>query len=708
MFELSVALKYLLPRWRQLSVSIISLISILVISLVVWLIVVFLSVTHGLEKIWTQKLIALTAPIRITPTENYYRSYYYLVDGISAGSDFTHKTIREKLQAEASDPYNPEEDEEIPALWLSADRNQDGSLNDPVKKAYMALENIHRVPGLRVKDYELTAGNLQLHLIRNAAQVNPQIVSLNKATEHVHSSLTQVAWLGSFDPHQLNLMQALLPIDAKDLTNVLEVSDFDPKNQGEQSDELALADAQTVQSRLRSFFDKVAIRSLKTPSNGWLMPRHLFSANQTYAVQVEMVNGKPAHLWITAGSSKMPAANAQGTLRIDENTNAHLKLDKDPAEIRLSPSTPILLSGDITFPAQLMASSLEKAAKSSDLLFEIELIVQGKTWKGSVPFQNLKIDEADFSSVYSTPPTVSPDWLFATTEQKKKTLNLPSIPSKGEGVLLPKSFKEAGVLIGDGGHLSYMSPTASSVQEQLIPIFVAGFYDPGIIPIGGKLILINQETTSLIRSAQNEQVLSSNGINVNFKKLHEAPQVKAAIQKTFEEAGIAPYWKIETFREFEFTRDLIQQLGTERTLWSLIATVIIIVACSNIISMLIILVNDKKVEIGILRSMGASSWSIASIFGFCGVVMGITGSLLGVAIAWVTLHYLQTLVNLISQFQGYEAFNPVFFGNSLPNQMSMEALLFVFITTIVISLLAGIVPAVKASMLRPSAILRSE
>ena len=49
MYELSVARKYLVPRWRQLSVSVISVISVLVIALVVWLIVVFFSVTNGLE-----------------------------------------------------------------------------------------------------------------------------------------------------------------------------------------------------------------------------------------------------------------------------------------------------------------------------------------------------------------------------------------------------------------------------------------------------------------------------------------------------------------------------------------------------------------------------------------------------------------------------------------------------------------------------------
>ena len=124
--------------------------------------------------------------------------------------------------------------------------------------------------------------------------------------------------------------------------------------------------------------------------------------------------------------------------------------------------------------------------------------------------------------------------------------------------------------------------------------------------------------------------------------------------------------------------------------------------------MLIILVNDKKLEIGILRSMGASSLSIAAIFGICGIVMGMLGSIIGTLAAILTLRNLQALVDFIGRLQGYEMFNPVFYGNTLPNQISADAIAFVVVATTIISLIAGIVPAVKASMLRPSSILRSE
>jgi lipoprotein-releasing system permease protein len=93
LFELSIAWKYLLPKRGQLSVALISLISITVISLVVWLILVFFSITQGLEKGWIDKLISVTAPVRITPTDAYFNSYYHQIDFLSRASDYSPRRI---------------------------------------------------------------------------------------------------------------------------------------------------------------------------------------------------------------------------------------------------------------------------------------------------------------------------------------------------------------------------------------------------------------------------------------------------------------------------------------------------------------------------------------------------------------------------------------------------------------------------------------
>ena len=85
---------------------------------------------------------------------------------------------------------------------------------------------------------------------------------------------------------------------------------------------------------------------------------------------------------------------------------------------------------------------------------------------------------------------------------------------------------------------------------------------------------------------------------------------------------------------------MLQQFQSDKYLFTLVGIIILLVACCNIISLLALLVNDKKKEIGILQAMGASKKSIALIFGTCGVAMGIVSSLIGTMRAIATLHYL--------------------------------------------------------------------
>src|SRR2546423_1881412 len=160
-FELTVALKYLIPKWRQLSVSIISLISICVISLVVWLVVLFLSVTEGIKKKWIEELVALNAPVRMTPTDAYYQSYYYQIDSASAASNYTTKTIGEKLTSILSDPYDPRVDMELYFNFPSPDRYEDGNLKDIAKEGIEAVRRLS-YKGIRPQEYEVGFGNLGL------------------------------------------------------------------------------------------------------------------------------------------------------------------------------------------------------------------------------------------------------------------------------------------------------------------------------------------------------------------------------------------------------------------------------------------------------------------------------------------------------------------------------------------------------------------
>jgi lipoprotein-releasing system permease protein len=504
LFEISVAKKYLIPKKKQLSVSLIALLSVFVISLVVWLLLVFLSVMDGIEKKWLDKMTTLHAPLRLNPTSAYYGSYFYQIDNHSAASDFAYKTIGEKLAANSSDPYSPEEDQELPRYILKADRNRDGSLKDPVKLAYQILEQFkQKKKDLVFQDYEMSGGLLRLDLIREDEA---------RPGERMHSSLTQVSYLATFPDKNPFIKELLLPPTPQDLEN-------------------------------------------------------------------------------------------------------------------------------------------------------------------------------------------------------KKALALQPRFKESTGIFLPKSFQDNGILVGDCGNISYAAATANSVQEQRLPVRIAGFYDPGIMAVGNRCILAPNSIVHAIYSSQSACSVEkgiANGIQVWFKDHAAADSVKIELQEAFQQAGIEKYWKISTFRDYDFAKDLLQQFQSDKYLFTLIGVIILIVACCNIISLLVLLVNDKKREIGILQSMGASGKSIAGIFAFCGSALGILGCLIGTGAAILTLHNIDSLVELLSFLQGHEAFNSLFYGKTLPHELSSYAFVFVLVTTPLISLLAGLVPAIKASRLRPSEILRAE
>lgn len=692
MFEFSIAWKYLIPRWRQLSVSIISLISVLVIALVVWLIIVFFSVTFGLEKVWTDKLIGLTAPVRINPTDEYYRSYYYLVDTISSASNYTAKSINEKLIAEATDPYLIGEDEEIPAEWQKAHLQKDGMLIDPVKLAFKEI-NALDVPGITAQDYEVTFGNIHLRMLRDLTTTNPD--------DAQQSALSQAAYLASFDGTNPWFQNTLLKVSAADVENLIHT--FSREAKGERG--LFVRD-------IKNLLGFVQINKLSTPSNGWKLPLNLLPEKASWtAFALYGSDEKITTIFVPVSAKQIADIDALGM--------DGAKLKKGLLQLHDASSTfsvgeeaidasqiPLELPGSLSLSVELVPESVMLARSPSQIKFKTDIDIQGSTLTGIIPLKGLSITGIRLVENPNTDAT--PPWAALEKDSKIKKLNLSKLEKLGEGVLLPKGYREAGVMIGDQGEISYQVPTASSMQEQHIPIYVAGFYDHGILPIGGKMVLINKEIASLIRSSYDQNDSASAGINVRFDDLSKAPYVKSALQDAFKKHGIDRYWNVSTYREYDFTKDILQQLSSEHNLFTLVSIVIILVACSNIISMLIIMVNDKKVEIGILRAMGASFWSISLIFGTCGIIMGLTGSILGIIMAVGTLNYLQPIVDFIGKVQGYEMFNSIIYGETLPNEISLEALSFVLVATCVISLLAGIVPAIKACMMRPSAILRAE
>lgn len=490
MVALSIALRYLVPRRRNLSTALISLVSVCVISLVVWLALLFLSVTAGIERGWLDKLTALHAPLRVCPTEAYYSSYFYRIDAVSATSGFTPKTLGEKLSL-PSDPYRPEIDAPLHPQFPRPLQGAEGSPRHLAGEAWRALQSL---PGIAVGDYEIGGALLRIQL--------------------GGSQLSQMAFLLSYSSANPRFPSLLLP-----------------------------------------------------PPPG-----------APYAAHV--------------------------------------------------------VDGQVVFPDE----------------------------KGVAP------------------------------------------------VLAPKQLQASGVQVGDRGALHYTSYAPFGSQEQLIQVRVAGFYDPGLVPAGGRCLVVPAEITRTIHAATHTfspDGTPTNGFFVWCRELSEVGAVKARVAQALEEQGLAPYFTVTDYAEYEFAKDLIGQFRSDKTLFLLIAILILLVASSNIASLLILLVNDKRKEIAILQALGASRLTIGAIFAVAGTVIGTMSCLLGIGAAWLTLYRIDLVVFLLSQIQGRSPFHPAFFGSQLPNTFSGDALLFVSIATPLLSLAAGLVPAWRAMRHNPSTALRS-
>lgn len=113
MFAFHFAIKYLLPRRKNQGLFFLTLFSGGLIAFLTWLVLLFFSISEGVESRWIGKLTNYCPPIRIEPTPLYFNSYDYLIDRFSSASSFQTKSLEEKSLT-AKDPYRPENDPELP------------------------------------------------------------------------------------------------------------------------------------------------------------------------------------------------------------------------------------------------------------------------------------------------------------------------------------------------------------------------------------------------------------------------------------------------------------------------------------------------------------------------------------------------------------------------------------------------------------------
>jgi len=152
---------------------------------------------------------------------------------------------------------------------------------------------------------------------------------------------------------------------------------------------------------------------------------------------------------------------------------------------------------------------------------------------------------------------------------------------------------------------------------------------------------------------------------------------------------------------------LFSALEVERNVMFIILTLIILVAAFNIVSSMIMLVRDKESSISILRTIGISENSILRIFIVVGASIGVMGTIIGFIIGLLFTSNIQKIQNLLENITGSDLFAAeIYFLSKLPAKIDFYEVGLVVLFALVLSLLATLYPAWRASRVDPIKVLR--
>jgi lipoprotein-releasing system permease protein len=218
---------------------------------------------------------------------------------------------------------------------------------------------------------------------------------------------------------------------------------------------------------------------------------------------------------------------------------------------------------------------------------------------------------------------------------------------------------------------------------------LSGVFDMGMYEYNATLAIISLDNARSLFG-----VNGVTGIDFTVDNPYDAPELSVDI---VAELGY-PYRAINWM---DRNRTLLRALEIEKKVMFIILILIIIVAAFNIISSLVLIVLGKMREIGILKALGASASSITKVFLIDGLIVGGGGTALGITIAWV-------LCFLLGKYKFIDLPSDVYFLTKLPVEMQAADFLLVAFSAVVLSLLAALYPAKKASNLDPVEAIRNE
>lgn len=254
---------------------------------------------------------------------------------------------------------------------------------------------------------------------------------------------------------------------------------------------------------------------------------------------------------------------------------------------------------------------------------------------------------------------------------------------------------------GVGDQLTLIAPTRNSLGL-LVPISttftVGGIFNAGLNEYNNGLAFIHLYDAQDLFTLGNEVT----GIRLKVDDLFKANIITQETVKSLGDGFYGVDW-------MQQKQNFMRALNLEKQMIAIILSLIIAVAAFNIVSMMVMVVTDKKTDIAILRTLGMTPKRIVRIFFYQGLSIGFIGILVGTVLGLLLALNIESVISGIETIIGFQFFpKDVFYINRFPSKILMSDVASIMIGAFILVIIAAIYPARRAGKVNISEVLRHE